>query len=56
MKKRNKYGVLGLKALKRAAHKVAVDAKKNNMKIPVWKNGQIEFIVPDVEIKDEFNK
>lgn len=55
MKKRNKYGVLGLKALKRAAHKVAVDAKKNT-KIPVWKNGQIEFIVPDVEIKDEINK
>jgi hypothetical protein len=36
MKKRNKYGVLGLKALKRAAHKVAVDAKKK------YKNSGVE--------------
>ncbi len=41
MKKYNKYSMLGLKALQRAAVKVAEDAKKYNYKIPVWQNGKI---------------
>ena len=48
MKKYNKYSILGLKALQRAAAKVAEDAKKNNYKIPVWQNGKIEFEVPEI--------
>ena len=36
MKKQNIYATLGLKALKRAAAKVAENARKNNLKIPVW--------------------
>lgn len=40
--------MLGLKALQRAAVKVAKDAKKNNYKIPVWQNGKIEFEVPEI--------
>lgn len=48
MKKYNKYSILGLKALHRAAVKVAEDAKKNNYKIPVWQNGKIEFEVPEI--------
>ncbi|MFO7761570.1 MAG: hypothetical protein R6V20_08165 [Desulfobia sp.] len=48
MKKHNKYAVLGLKALQRAAAKVAEDARKNNYKIPVWRNGRIEYEIPDV--------
>ena len=48
MKKHNKYTVIGLKALKRAAAKVAEDARKNNYKIPVWKNGRIEYKIPGV--------
>lgn len=48
MKKYNKYSVLGLKALQRAAVKVTEDAKKNNYKIPVWQNGKIEFEVPEI--------
>ena len=48
MEKHNKYAVMGLKALRRAAAKVAEDAKKNNYKIPVWRNGRIEFEVPEI--------
>ena len=48
MKKRNKYAVLGLKALKRAALKVAEDAQKNNYKIPVWRDGRIEYEMPSL--------
>jgi len=48
MKKHNKYSILGLKALQRAAAKVAEDAKKNNYKLPVWQNGKIEFEVPEI--------
>lgn len=46
MKKTNKYAVLGLKALQRAAAKVAEDAIKNNYKIPIWRNGKIEHEIP----------
>ena len=48
MKKYNKYSILGLKALQRAAVKVAEEAQKNNYKIPVWQNGKIEFEVPEI--------
>ncbi|MFH2067643.1 MAG: hypothetical protein ABIK15_20740 [Pseudomonadota bacterium] len=48
MKKHNKYTVIGLQALKRAATKVAEDARKNNYKIPVWRNGRIEYKVPGI--------
>ncbi|RJP76670.1 MAG: hypothetical protein C4522_17590 [Desulfobacteraceae bacterium] len=46
MKKHSKYAILGLRALQRAAEKVAEDARRNNYKIPIWKNGQIEFEIP----------
>lgn len=48
MEKYNKYSILGLKALKRAATKVAKDAKKNNYKVPVWHNGKIEYEIPEI--------
>ena len=48
MKMHNKYGIIGLKALQRAAAKVAEDARKNNYKIPIWKNGRIEYEVPGI--------
>ena len=40
--------MMALKALKRAAEKVAEDARKNNYKLPVWRNGKIEYRVPEV--------
>jgi len=51
MKKHNKYTILGFRALQRAAIKVAENAKKNNYKIPVWKNGRIEYEVPEIIIE-----
>jgi hypothetical protein len=48
MKEHNKYALLGLKALERAAAKVAENARKNNYKIPVWKNGRIEYEIPEI--------
>ena len=34
--------------MERAAAKVAEDARKNNYKIPVWKNGRIEYEIPGI--------
>ena len=48
MKKHHKYALLALKAMERAAAKVAEDARKNKYKIPVWKNGRIEYEIPGV--------
>ncbi len=48
MKKHNRYALIGLKALKRAAAKVAENARKNKYKIPVWKNGRIEYEIPGI--------
>ena len=48
MKKHNKYALLGFKALERATAKVAEDARKNKYKIPVWKNGRIEYEIPGI--------
>ncbi len=46
MDKHTDYTTLGLKALQRAAAKVSENARKNNYKIPIWKNGSIEFEIP----------
>jgi hypothetical protein len=54
-RKQNEYVRLGFNALKRAAAKVANKARKENHKIPVWKDGQIEFIIPD-SITEQVNK
>jgi len=43
------YYEMGLRSLKRAAKKVYEDAKKNNIKIPVWRNNQVEYIDPATE-------
>ena len=48
MEKHNRYSLLGLKALQRAAAKVAENARKNNLKIPIWKNGRIEYEIPQI--------
>jgi len=53
MKKHNKYALLGLKALERAAAKVAENARKNKYKIPVWKNGRIEYEIPAISTKHQ---
>ncbi len=50
MKKHNKYAEIGFKALKRAAAKVAEDARKNKYKISVWRDGHIIFEIPGLII------
>lgn len=46
MEKNNEYTEMGLRAMKRAAKKVYDDARKNNEKIPIWKNGKVQYINP----------
>ena len=48
MKEQNIYAAIGLKALKRAADKVVENARKNNLKIPIWENGRIEYLIPEI--------
>ncbi len=48
MERHNKYTLLGFKALQRAAAKVSVTARKNNLKIPIWKNGRIVYEIPEI--------
>ena len=48
MKEHDSYTALGLKALKRAAAKVSENARKNNYRIPIWKNGRIEYEIPAI--------
>ncbi len=48
MKELNFYATIGLKALKRAAEKVSENARKNNLKIPIWENGRIEYLIPEI--------
>jgi len=58
MNEHNIYTALGLRALQRAAAKVAENARKNNLKIPIWENGRIEYLIPDIrtEQRDGGNK
>ena len=46
------YAALGLKALRRAARKVVEDAKKNNLKIPIWRDGKVEYMSPESLMSD----
>ncbi len=48
MENQNKHAMIALKALKRAAAKVAEHARRNNYKLPVWINGKIEYRVPEI--------
>ena len=50
MEKHNEYTKMGFRALKRAAKKVYEEARKNNMKIPIWENGKVVYIEPTLEI------
>jgi hypothetical protein len=56
MENKNDYAEMGLRSLKRAAKKVYEDARKNNIKIPVWENGRVEYIEPTLEIISELSK
>ena len=54
MKEHNMYTVIGFRALQRAANKVAENARENNFKIPIWQNGKVEYLMPEMttELRD----
>jgi len=43
------YAIMGLNALKRAARKALENAKRNNLQVPIWKDGKIEYITPEID-------
>ena len=47
-KQNQDYATMGLKALSRAAQKAIAEAKRKNLKIPIWKDGKIEYIDPEI--------
>ncbi len=51
--KSENYAEMGMRALKRAAAKVAEDARRYNYKLPIWKNGRIEYEIPGRIIEQE---
>ncbi len=42
------YATMGLKALSRASQKAIAEAKRKNLRIPIWKDGKIEYINPEI--------
>jgi len=43
------YVTIGLIALKRAASKALEKAKQNNLQVPIWKDGKIEYITSEID-------
>ena len=41
---------MGLRALRRAAEKVYEDARRHNLKVPIWRNNRIEYLDPSKEL------
>ena len=48
MNQHDYYAEIGLKAAKRAARKVIEKANKENMPIPIWKDGKVVYEIPPV--------
>ncbi len=55
MQKYSDYSLMALKALRRAAVKVAEDANRKNYKIPYWENGKIVYKIPDIPTEFPFD-
>ena len=53
MKEYNLYTTLGLRALQRAAAKVAENARKTDFKIPIWENGRVEYLIPEINAEQK---
>ncbi|MFP4309733.1 MAG: hypothetical protein ACLFRG_08705 [Desulfococcaceae bacterium] len=49
MESNKSINMLAFQALKRAARKAREKARRNNMKIPVWIDGEIHYMVPEPE-------
>jgi hypothetical protein len=55
MSKSEHYAKLGYAALCRAAFEVAEKARKDNVKIPIWKDGKIIYGIPGISKEDVEN-
>ncbi len=53
MERHQDFATIGLKALQRAARKAIIKAKKRGLKIPVWKDGKIEYIIPKIDTEQK---
>jgi len=42
------YTIMGLIALKRASRKVLEKAYYDNLRVPIWRNGKIEYISKEI--------
>ena len=47
MKKQTSYSKLALNAMCRASKEAQKKAAENNLKMPIWKNGNIVYIEPN---------
>ena len=56
MQENNDYAEMGLRALKRAAKKVYEDARRHNLKVPIWRNNRIEYLDPSKDFEQESAK
>jgi len=43
------YVTMGLNALRRATYKALERARQNNLQVPIWENGKIEYITPKID-------
>ena len=48
-RKSGDYATMGLNALKRAARKALESARRNNLQVPIWKDGKIKYITPEID-------
>ena len=43
------YTRIAMQAARRAARQVIEQAHKDNSPIPIWKNGRVEYCIPELE-------
>lgn len=49
VKKEQDHAAMALRALIRAAQKAMAEAKRKNLKVPIWIDGKIEYIDPEID-------
>ncbi len=47
------YATMGLNALRRAARKAFEKTRQNNLEVPIWRDGQIEYINSETATEQE---
>ena len=47
------YTEIAMQAARRAAREVIQQAHKDNTPLPIWKNGRVEYSLPELDPKDK---